>query len=62
MAALDTSRARIQHLLRRAGFGYRAAELEEYVALGLAGTVERLLDPDLARWFELSRDGRRLAR
>ena len=24
--------------------------------------VERLLDPDLARWFELSRDGRRLAR
>ena len=45
MAALDTSRARIQHLLRRAGFGYRAAELEEYVALGLAGTVERLLDP-----------------
>lgn len=45
MAALDTSRAKIQHLLRRAGFGYRAGELDEYVALGLAGTVERLLDP-----------------
>ena len=45
MAALDTSRAQIQHLLRRAGFGYRASELEEYVALGLTGTVDRLLDP-----------------
>lgn len=45
MAALDNSRAKIQHLLRRTGFGYRASELEEYVGLGLAGTVDRLLNP-----------------
>lgn len=45
MARLSDSRARIQHLLRRAGFGYRADELEEYLALGLEGAVERLLAP-----------------
>jgi len=46
MAALAAPRARIQHLLRRAGFGYRADELESYVALGLEGTVDRLLLPE----------------
>src|SRR4051812_22433932 len=46
MAILGSPRARIQHLLRRAGFGYRADELESYVALGLDGTVDRLLTPE----------------
>lgn len=44
--ALDTERQRIQHLLRRAGWGYSASELEEYVNLGLDRTVERLLAPE----------------
>lgn len=43
---LDTERRRIQHLLRRAGWGYSAAELREYLALGLEGTVDRLLHPE----------------
>src|SRR5438552_1115115 len=47
MASLGTPRQRIQHLLRRAGFGYRADELEEYVRLGLEGSVDRLLHPEL---------------
>ena len=46
MGRLVTSRQRIQHLLRRAGFGYRASELEEYAGLGLEGAVERLLSPE----------------
>ena len=45
MAAL-TDRQRIQHLLRRTGFGYSAAELEEYSGLGIEGAVERLLHPE----------------
>ena len=40
-----TARARIAHLLRRAGFGGTAAELDEYQALGFEGAVERLLNP-----------------
>ncbi len=43
--ALETERARIQHLLRRAGWGTSRGELDEYFALGLEGTVDRLLDP-----------------
>ena len=43
---LVTERQRIQHLLRRAGFGYSASELDEYVALGLDGAIERLLAPE----------------
>ncbi len=43
---LRTTRQRIQHLLRRTGFGYSAAELEQYVALGLDGSVARLLAPE----------------
>ncbi len=35
----------IQHLLRRAGFGARASEVESYSALGYDGAVERLLNP-----------------
>ncbi len=46
MARLVTSRQRIQHLLRRAGFGYQASELEEYALLGFEGAVERLLNPE----------------
>ena len=44
--ALATERQRIQHLLRRAGFGYSPEELREYVALGLPGTIDRLLNPE----------------
>jgi uncharacterized protein (DUF1800 family) len=40
-----TARARMAHLLRRAGFGASAAELDEYLALGFEGAVERLLNP-----------------
>lgn len=45
MAAL-APRARIAHLLRRAGFGASTAELNEYEALGFEGSVERLLNPE----------------
>ncbi|MDA0301356.1 MAG: DUF1800 domain-containing protein [Chloroflexi bacterium] len=44
--ALATERQRIQHLLRRAGFGYSPEELGEYLALGLEGSVDRLLHPE----------------
>ena len=44
--ALATERQRIQHLLRRAGFGYSPEELGEYLALGLTGTIDRLLNPE----------------
>ncbi|HYY89086.1 MAG TPA: DUF1800 domain-containing protein [Chloroflexota bacterium] len=42
--AVDTERAQVAHLLRRAGFGATEAELDEYAALGFASTVERLLN------------------
>lgn len=42
--ALDSERARIAHLLRRAGFGPSEQELNEYVSLGYDGAVSRLLD------------------
>jgi uncharacterized protein (DUF1800 family) len=44
--ALDTTRSQIAHLLRRAGFGGTEAELDQYTALGFAGAVERLLNPE----------------
>src|SRR5206468_6357045 len=34
----------IEHLLRRAGFGASDDEIEDYLELGLGGTVRRLLD------------------
>jgi uncharacterized protein (DUF1800 family) len=37
--------AQIFHLLRRAGFGARPGEIGEYLQLGVAGAVDRLLDP-----------------
>lgn len=47
MAAFSSERQRIQHLLRRAAFGYDSNELEEYVALGLGGAVSLLLAPEI---------------
>jgi uncharacterized protein (DUF1800 family) len=44
--ALLSERDKVAHLLRRAGFGYSQAELEEYVTLGLNGAVDRLLGFD----------------
>lgn len=43
---LNDERARVAHLLRRAGFGANEAELNEYTALGFAGAVDRLLNPE----------------
>ncbi|MCC7477076.1 DUF1800 domain-containing protein [bacterium] len=42
--ALDSEKAKIAHLLRRAGLGASPAELEHYLPLGYAGTVDALLD------------------
>jgi uncharacterized protein (DUF1800 family) len=42
--ALDSERARVAHLLRRAGFGPTEQELHEYTRLGFDGAVSRLLD------------------
>ncbi|MBV9359637.1 MAG: DUF1800 domain-containing protein, partial [Chloroflexi bacterium] len=43
---LDTERLKVAHLLRRAGFGYTRAELDQYTALGFDATLERLLSPE----------------
>src|SRR5687768_9950536 len=45
LALLD-ERDKVAHLLRRAGFGYSQAQLDSYVALGLSGTIDRLLNYD----------------
>jgi uncharacterized protein (DUF1800 family) len=42
--ALSTDRDKIAHLLRRAGFGYSQTQLDEYVALGSRGAVDRLIN------------------
>ncbi|HVB96600.1 MAG TPA: DUF1800 domain-containing protein [Chloroflexota bacterium] len=39
-----TDDVKLQHLLRRTGFGASASELDQYRKLGLNGTVERLLN------------------
>src|SRR3954447_26356558 len=41
---LDSERARIAHLLRRAGFGPSEQELNEYAQLGFDGAVSRLVN------------------
>jgi uncharacterized protein (DUF1800 family) len=41
---LTTDTARVNHLLRRAGFGPTPTDLGEYLALGLSGAVDRLLN------------------
>src|ERR1700704_6235934 len=43
---LDNPRSQVAHLLRRAGFGATEAELDQYAALGFAGALDRLLNPD----------------
>ncbi|MBI2761838.1 MAG: DUF1800 domain-containing protein, partial [Chloroflexi bacterium] len=44
--ALTTERGRVAHLLRRAGFGAGAAELDAATSAGVQATLERLLAPD----------------
>ncbi|CAA9303776.1 MAG: PROBABLE SIGNAL PEPTIDE PROTEIN [uncultured Chloroflexi bacterium] len=44
--ALLSERDKVAHLLRRAGFGYSQAELDEYAKLGVNGAVDRLLAYD----------------
>ena len=44
----DADKAVLTELLRRAGFGATAAEIDEYLALGFEGAVERLLAAGLA--------------
>src|SRR5438132_7498829 len=44
--ALDNTRSQVAHLLRRAGFGATEAELDQYTALGFAGALDRLLNPE----------------
>jgi uncharacterized protein (DUF1800 family) len=46
VVTLDTERARVAHLLRRAGFGASEAELDEYTSLGFGGALDRLLNPE----------------
>ncbi|HLH73399.1 MAG TPA: DUF1800 domain-containing protein [Chloroflexota bacterium] len=41
-----TDDVKLRHLLRRAGFGASPSELDTYRKLGLAGTVDRLLNYD----------------
>jgi uncharacterized protein (DUF1800 family) len=36
----------VAHLLRRAGFGSSESELDQYTALGFAGALDRLLNPE----------------
>jgi uncharacterized protein (DUF1800 family) len=43
--ALAQESGRVAHLLRRAGFGYSAAEFESALHLGFKGLVEQLLHP-----------------
>jgi hypothetical protein len=40
-----TGAGQIFHLLRRAGFGARPGEVGDYIALGVSGSVDQLLDP-----------------
>jgi uncharacterized protein (DUF1800 family) len=44
--ALDNTRSHVAHLVRRAGFGATEAELDQYTALGFAGALDRLLNPE----------------
>src|SRR4051812_37422141 len=44
--ALDNDRARVAHLLRRAGFGPSEQELTECTQLGFDGAVSRLVNYD----------------
>lgn len=46
MAQSSDERRKLAHLLRRAGFGARPDEWDDYARLGVAGTTERLLHPE----------------
>ncbi len=46
MALPSAERRQLAHLLRRAGFGARPDEWEEYARLGLDGATQRLLHPE----------------
>lgn len=41
---IQTERQRIQHLLRRAGFGYSLTDLNDYVNIGWEASVNKLVD------------------
>ncbi len=43
-AAIDDERVRINHLLRRAGFGATRAEYERYQSMGLQATIDELVN------------------
>jgi uncharacterized protein (DUF1800 family) len=44
VAALNTERGRMGHLLRRAGFGANEEELSRFTAMGVSATVDNLVD------------------
>src|SRR4051794_37095342 len=46
MAVTLSEKDKVAHLLRRAGFGARPAELEAYLRLGNSGTLDVLLHPE----------------
>lgn len=46
MALPSDEKRKLAHLLRRAGFGVRPDEWDEYMRLGLAATTQRLLHPE----------------
>ena len=46
MTLNSTETRKLGHLLRRAGFGARPAEWNEYAKLGVAGTTNQLLHPE----------------
>ncbi len=62
--AANEDLALMAHLMRRAGFGARRDELEEYAAKGYEATVEELLHPaspgnmpdDVIRRFHVAAD------
>lgn len=45
-AGPESDAERISHLLRRAGFGANHSELARYRSLGLAGTIDELVNPE----------------
>src|SRR5215216_1987322 len=46
LMGLDDPRVLTTHLLRRAGFGATAEEIQHYSAMGFEGAVQTLLNPE----------------
>ena len=46
MALTRDEEIKLAHLLRRAGFGARPDEWQEYSAMGIDATIQRLLHPE----------------